>query len=338
MVKQSDIAKAAGFSLSVVSRALSHTKGKNDTLSDDTRRQVREIARKMGYTPNYHASCLRKGRVPIIGVFLPTWTGYLLCELLMGMSKAANECGFPLDIYFDMSIEAYSRFIDSMNEQGNSGIISYVPKFNDDKIDPKIFTKMASYRKNGGKIVFLNAMNVDLGDIPTVSVDEEHGGMLAGEHLCSKKCGDYYGLHSSGGLYLWRIKGFVDSIKRRDARADVHAVAMPNCGIGDEYDFLRNPDGEIWGRAEERPIGIFCTADIITRHVIHYAQRNGFVPGKDFHVVSYDRDAMGREPLEYPRIIQPFFDIGHQGVLTLLNMIKGGNEASKILKPVLQAT
>ena len=42
-----DIAEAAGVSIGTVSRALKNQRG----LSDETRRQVREVARNLGYDP-----------------------------------------------------------------------------------------------------------------------------------------------------------------------------------------------------------------------------------------------------------------------------------------------
>lgn len=69
MASLSDIAAAAGVSAATASRAL-NGRGPAHRISDDTVARIVAIAKKLGYTPSYHARALRSQRAATIGVVL----------------------------------------------------------------------------------------------------------------------------------------------------------------------------------------------------------------------------------------------------------------------------
>ncbi|MBC7959388.1 MAG: LacI family DNA-binding transcriptional regulator, partial [Vallitaleaceae bacterium] len=66
-VRISDIAKALNISKSTVSLALND----KDIVNDQTKQLVKDMARKMGYTPNAMAKGLSKSKSNNIGLILP---------------------------------------------------------------------------------------------------------------------------------------------------------------------------------------------------------------------------------------------------------------------------
>ena len=67
MVTIRTIAAKAGVSTSTASRALND----NPRISSKTRQHVKQIARELGYRPNFSARNLSRGEANIIGVVFP---------------------------------------------------------------------------------------------------------------------------------------------------------------------------------------------------------------------------------------------------------------------------
>lgn len=83
-----DIARAAGVSITTVSRILS-----NDSelkISTTTRERVLETAQQLGYQPNFFAVALRSKRTGIIGALSPNLAGTFLPLLTMELQRAAR--------------------------------------------------------------------------------------------------------------------------------------------------------------------------------------------------------------------------------------------------------
>ena len=59
-----DIAKATGFSVNSVSRALMNA----SDISEETKNVIRKKADELGYIPNLNAASLKKGNSKIIGI------------------------------------------------------------------------------------------------------------------------------------------------------------------------------------------------------------------------------------------------------------------------------
>lgn len=332
MVRQKEIAEKTGFSLSVVSRALSPVKGRNDTLSEETREIVRRAAEEMGYKPNLQASSLRKGKLPVIGVFLPPWGGTLIAELFMGISDAARSCDLPLSFYFDMSLDSYGKFLDSMKSQGNSGILSYYPRFNDGP-DQKIMNKLDSFRNDGGRIVMLNTFCYQKHDFHHVSIDEAEGARIAADYLISKGCSNFISIHYRTRLYMSRLEAFLSRL-HGDASRKLYPLPGP---AENEYPELAAIADSIFSSNEEMgKTGIFPVSEIMSRYLLFAAAGKGFAAGSDFHIVSYDRASIEPDPYDLPRIIQPFYDVGFRGFMKLYNLINGQKEENEILCPVLR--
>lgn len=332
MTRQKEIAEKTGFSLSVVSRALSTVKGKSNNISEDTTQIIRKVAEEIGYKPNIHASCLRKGKLPVIGVFLPAWGGTLIFELVMGISDAASHCNIPLSFYFDMTENSYGNFLDSMKDQGNSGVLSYVPRLSDNP-DEKIMKMLRKYNNSDSHIVLLNTFCYQKHGFPHVSIDEEEGGRLAAQYLKSKKCSRFITIHYDTKLYTTRIKGFISGL---DEIFTPELYSTPGPIVSANPFFMRTAADIIRTIKSYKGSGIFVPDDMIFRCLLYCAKENHIIPGKDFHVVSYDKPLRVSEPHEPPRIIQPFYEVGFKGFMKLYNLINGKKEENEILSPILK--
>jgi LacI family transcriptional regulator, galactose operon repressor len=92
MVTIKDVARAARVSVATVSRV------HNDSalVTDATRRRVRAVSTRLGYSPHAAARSLSAGRTNTIGVLLPDFYGEFYSELIRGIDQTAQRQGYHL--------------------------------------------------------------------------------------------------------------------------------------------------------------------------------------------------------------------------------------------------
>ena len=71
-VTSAEVAREAGVSRATVSYVLNDVAGQS--IPADTRKRVRDAARRLGYTPSASARALRTGKSPIVLCLLPDWS------------------------------------------------------------------------------------------------------------------------------------------------------------------------------------------------------------------------------------------------------------------------
>jgi len=89
-----DIAKAAGVSRATVSRVF----GRPDLISSETIDRVREVADKLGWTPNHAARALSTGKQGNIAVILPDIANPFFPPLIRAAQRTADGAGMGVFI------------------------------------------------------------------------------------------------------------------------------------------------------------------------------------------------------------------------------------------------
>ncbi|PYO42449.1 MAG: LacI family transcriptional regulator [Gemmatimonadetes bacterium] len=92
MVTIRDVARAARVSVATVSRV----QNESSLVREPTRRRVRTVARRLGYTPHAAARSLSTRRTSSIGVLLPDLYGEFYAELIRGIDQTAQHQGYHL--------------------------------------------------------------------------------------------------------------------------------------------------------------------------------------------------------------------------------------------------
>ncbi|MBZ9603293.1 LacI family DNA-binding transcriptional regulator [Phyllobacterium chamaecytisi] len=93
-VSLKDIAEAAGVSTITVSRALRGL----PLVKPDTRKQITEIANRLGYVPNQVASSLRSRKTGLIAVIVPTVAGSIFSDTVNSISNELGKAGYQIII------------------------------------------------------------------------------------------------------------------------------------------------------------------------------------------------------------------------------------------------
>ncbi|MFD2797621.1 LacI family DNA-binding transcriptional regulator [Promicromonospora vindobonensis] len=105
MVTVHDVARAAGVSISTVSRALASP----ERVAAETRDRVTRIATELGYRPNHAASGLRMGRTHAVGLLVPDLENPYFATVTKAVQARARAEGYEVfvaDSDEDADVEA----------------------------------------------------------------------------------------------------------------------------------------------------------------------------------------------------------------------------------------
>lgn len=89
-----NIAKALGYSVGTVSKALSNS----HEISSLTKVKIQNFAHENGYQSNQYAKLLRKGRTNIIGMIVPSIGNPFFSQILEGIEREMSETAYNLII------------------------------------------------------------------------------------------------------------------------------------------------------------------------------------------------------------------------------------------------
>ncbi len=316
MVKLAEIAEKTGFSIPVVSRVLSPRPDSNAKIAPKTRQLIQETAERMGYRPNRNAEFLKRGQNPVIGVFLPLYRNGLIVDLVMGISKAAQERGFPVSFVFETNFESYRKFIGETQGQQNCGIITY-PHF---KFDLEATELITGFSDKGGKVVMIEPEHF-LPQIPHVELDSFYGGQIAAERLLAVGCEEFINMRGIPA----RTEGFCSVLEK--------SGKSPLFFNDSQENYLKILS---ICRESSRTIGIFCNTDRMAIRVHNILLRNGIVPGERIKLIGYDNlSATEHMSPALTTVHQPFMEVGILAVEKLVDLIYGQPVESAIIKPAL---
>jgi LacI family transcriptional regulator len=308
MVTLSEIAKTAGVSLTVASRALSDDEAQQKRVSAEALKHVRSVARQKGYSRNRTAEFLKRGQNPVIGVFLPPYEDSLIARLQRGLCREANAQEFPLSFHYEMSFQCYSEFLANSRNVRRCGIITY-PYF---RSDVKCEKLLQDYVEKGGKIISISPSTV-LPWVPTFLIDNHAGGKLAGEQLASRGCEN--------------VLAYVTI----PARAEGCGEAAENAGVDFTSYLTDDTTPEQFFReiatsvASGRKTGIFAGSDMRATEIYRFIQKHfpeiGIGP-EGIPVVGYDNQYFSEwlNPA-LTTIDQPFEELGRRAMRSLIDSI-----------------
>jgi LacI family transcriptional regulator len=309
------MARELGVSVSTVSRVLN---GREARISSATKERVVKLAARLGYSPNFLASSLSRGRGSgtigicmgldefnarvVDGIIATLWPlGYAALTL------PAREGG-------PSEQEVFRAFVERRVE----GVI----------MRPSSYDVKSGYFKElderGLPIVMVDAELHDL-KMPFSGCDDYEGGRLAAEHLLSlghevlgHVAGDY---NMRTGVL--RRAGFLDAVKGHPGAC---AVLCRHEGyIPDSDAILALLD------SSPRPTAVFAANDILANAVYEAAMLRGLRIPEDLSVVGFA--GLGFASSMHPPLTtfdQKAAEIGCNAVELLMSLIKtGGGTSSK---------
>ncbi len=299
-----DVAKAAGVSISTVSRVLDE---RLPPSRSKTAERVRQIAQELGYRRDVMASSLRRGGTGTIGVLVPRLSDVVMALLYEAIFRAAEKHGY----------------------------FAIVATCGDDPVQEKLAAESLLDRRVDGLILATSRLDdnlpkeLRLQNVPHALVlrtdgisrsaigDDEQGGYLATRHLIDLG-------HRNIGL----IAGPNFTSSARD-RLSGFRRAMEEAGLPIHEDWIRESgfgieSGEREGlkllSQEHRPTAIFAINDELAIGVMAAAHHLGLALGKDLSLVGYnDIPLAARLPIPLTSVHIPIDHVASLAVELLLS-------------------
>lgn len=316
------IAELAGVHVSTVSRVLNNTTGIGmRTAGEETANRIREIATRVGYTPNPHATGLRTSRSSLVGVLVPRLVDIVLATVYEGIEEACASFGF-------------STFV------ANTG---------DDAIAQRLRTEMVLARRVDGMIFgdahidgrFLDEIadrgvpfllvSRRAGSHPSVTCDDYRGGQLAAGHLLElghRKVGVIAGEpYASTGID--RSAGFIETFAAAGFKIPKSRI------VHTHFD----TDGGRVGMsrllaARTIPTAVFAVNDFAAIGAMGAIRDAGLRVPSDIAIIGYN-DVPLAPAVNLSTVRSPMHDMGTRAAHLLMKRLSGEQVTSERLTPTL---
>ena len=287
-----DVAKAAGVSVSTVSKAVNGRYG----IADATVRRVLDVVQELGYESSLVASSMRARRTGVIGVLLADFEPFS-AEILKGVGTAVHDTAFDL--------LAYSG---SRHGQGEGWERRSLSRLSGTLIDAAIMVTPTVIGASTEIPVVAIDPHTGRADLPTVESDSFGGALTATRHLIEL---GHRRISFLGGRPDLRSAGLRDAGYRR---------ALTDAGIAVDTDLIRAGRYELETTRESarvllggasRPTAVFAANDLSAIAVIEVAHELGLRVPEDLSVVGFDDvPEASRRALPLTTIRQPMRRLG----------------------------
>ena len=251
-----DVAKAAGVSVSTVSRLLDDQRRRSATAV-----RVREVADRPGYRRNTFASNLRRGATATIGVLDPRLSDTVMALMFEAIGRAADKQGYYAIVATcgDDPTDEWN-FAESLLGRNVDGVILATSR-NEDPLPSHL-------RDNGVPHVLV--LRTD-GESPSSIGDDETGGYLALRHLIDLGHTDIAVL--SGPLFTSSAVGRLTGARRAFTEAGLEPDAnwIIETGYGIEAGAAA---GQQLFQSRRRPTAVFAANDNLALGVLSAAHRH----------------------------------------------------------------
>ena len=312
-----DIARQLNISASTVSRALHD----HPAIKNETKKEVKKLAKKLRYYPNYQALSLLQKKSNTIGVIIPEITSHFFSSIITGIHDIVVDTDYNIIISStDESYENEVAIAENFMKIGIDGLL----------VSPSSSTKKIKHlkriQKRGVPIVVFDRDCPGL-KADKVLVDDYDGAFQAVEYLIESGCKSI--AHLGGPLNLstsnHRLNGYLDALKKNN-----FPIIEENIVHADG--FLHEDGVEpaiVLLNLKVKPDAIFAVNDCLAIAAMHQAKMLGFEIPKDISIMGFDdapHSSYFRPGLS--TVWQPVYSIGMLAVKILLNHLD--NPKSKI--------
>ena len=311
-----DVAKKAGVSIGVVSRAFNNY----PDISEKTRQKIFEVAKELNYTPNIVAKNLSSKRQLTIGLISSGMLesgekdSHISFEIFKGVYTASKENHYELAIYLIDSQEqkgkSYAKFCKERNIGGAilQGIRTDDPYF-EELLDTNIPCVLIDF-----------GVDKEHELISAVSIDNIAASEEIANYLLERNHRDIVVMAGKKEAYVnnWRLQGVQKAFQKYGVPLQENNILYGEFSEKTAYlaakKYLQN----------HIPSAFLCFSDLMAMGVLEAALEAGLkVPG-DLSITGFDGLILtGYTNPPITTIKQNFFEIGRQAALAVQEMMEG---------------
>jgi len=273
-MKKADIvtvAKAAGVSISTVSRSYNHP----ELVKPATRKKIDDAVRKLGYIRNRAAQTMHGIRSGTIGLIVPTINHAIFAEVVQAFSDAVDKHGFTILVAsHGYDLEREYAVMRKFLEHRVDGIALIGQRHSDET-----FQLIRSQ-----SIPAMTIWNYDAtSPLSCVGADNVAAGQLAAEHICAqghRDIGIVFPPTADNDRARGRQMGVMQALDQAGIHVAEEWMIEAPYSIADSKDAVMSLLG-----APTRPTALICGNDVLAQGAIYAALRCGLKIPRDVSII-----------------------------------------------------
>ena len=220
-----DIARKLNVTASTVSRALKD----HPRISQETKKAVLKVARKLNYQPNHIAAALRNGKSNIIGIIVPTADRSFFSSVIRGIEEIANQSRY--NVMICQTYDSYEKEVQTVEALLNARVDGILASHGKETVNFDHFQKV---KRKGIPLVMFDRSS-DECEASNVVIDDYLGGYKATEHLIHQGCIRIAHFTSPRKISIFkeRLRGYREALENHGIPYHESLVVQSNLQLED---------------------------------------------------------------------------------------------------------
>lgn len=316
-----DIARAAGVSITTVSRVLNGSVA----VAQPTASRVWDAIDRLDYTPSAAAKSLASKTTRTIGLLLPGISGVFFAPMLRGIESCTNQSGYDLLVYSSNHNDQPGKvFKRPIGDQNTDGLLVFTSSLSE--------PELAWFYRRGFPIVLLHRSAPEGLKIPSVSFENQQGVERLIDHLIE--------VHGCQRIALFRGPADSEDAYTREAgyRAALerhHLPVLPELITRGDYDTHVAAQSMQQLLDQEVPMdAIFAGDDEAAAGICLTLTQRGVRIPEDIRVVGFDDNSLAPLlPAPLTTVHAPIEAAGFEAARQLINLIQTGQSEGQVVFP-----
>ncbi len=321
-----DIAKMAGVSKTLVSRALNNQPG----VSEQSREKILRVSKELNYRPNMLAKSLVLQKTQTIGVVLDDLCVPFYFDMIRSLEANTKKHGFSsLFCGANDNEETKLKYIRFFTEGRCDGLVIYGSHINDARL-------IRNLAETKFPFILIENQIQDLA-VNNVVLDNVYGSKLAVEHLISLGCKDirHFMGDMNKSVSLDRLRGYVETMKQHGMEITDDSIINSHFSQQSGYTQMMKLIKD-----DNLPEAVFFAGDVTAFGAIRALAEAGIRIPEDIKLVGFDDDKPETFDRVFPALTtikQPLYEMGQIAIDILVDSINHPNKepVKKIICPEL---
>ena len=279
-----EVAKAAGVSISTVSRAFTRP----ELVSERTRRKVLDVADRLDFNISRSATSLKSGQTYRVAMLMnEEITSWFNMEVFAGINSVMHDAGYDISLFQHVDTGENRRdFFTNLPVRRNVDAV-FVTSFG---VEPE---EIQQLQRIHVPIIGINSsLPEERGFNAAVRIDDKQGSELAARHLMTLGHRDIAYIRTNREVTLhFSVQGRFESFM---ACCQANGVE-PRVLVTDES---KNNISKVVTQLlslDHMPTAIACQEDGIAVPLLFQLERNGFTVPNDISIIGYDDSIYARD-------------------------------------------